>query len=161
RVVEIAKLAAAFRGTSEFALESAQQASAYNATLSHVWGDPLLRDVAKILEDRRPEPLRARIAPRRRLIRLSRITARSFAKRIRLEIPMRATRRPFLLLLCCLFFTSSYAFAQMPQLDALTNRLGTALEGAHTKAVIIADFSGDAGGVTLQEVLLADRLWIS
>jgi hypothetical protein len=52
-------------------------------------------------------------------------------------------------------------FAQMPELEALTNRLGAALEGEQAKAVIIADFSEAAGGVTLQGVLLADRLWIS
>jgi hypothetical protein len=52
-------------------------------------------------------------------------------------------------------------FAQMPELEALTNRLGATLEGEQAKAVVLADFSGEAGGVSLQEVLLADRLWIS
>jgi urease accessory protein len=52
-LLEIAELAAAFRGTSEFALESAQQASAYHSTLSHVWCDPLLDEVAETLADRR------------------------------------------------------------------------------------------------------------
>lgn len=52
-------------------------------------------------------------------------------------------------------------FAQMPELEALTNRLSAALGGEQAKSVIIADFSEESGGVTLQEVLLADRLWIS
>lgn len=42
KLLEVAELAAAFRGTSEFALESAQQGSACRTTLSQVWRDPLL-----------------------------------------------------------------------------------------------------------------------
>ena len=42
RLVEIAELAAAFRSTSEFALESSQQASACSTTLRHVWPNHLL-----------------------------------------------------------------------------------------------------------------------
>jgi urease accessory protein len=42
RLVEIAELAAAFRSTSEFALESSQQASACSATLRQVWPNHLL-----------------------------------------------------------------------------------------------------------------------
>jgi urease accessory protein len=42
RLFEIAKLAAAFRGTSEFALESSQQGSACGAILCQVWPDDLL-----------------------------------------------------------------------------------------------------------------------
>ena len=53
RLLEIAELAAAFRGTSEFALESAQQASAYYATLSRIWPDPLLNEIAETLADLR------------------------------------------------------------------------------------------------------------
>jgi urease accessory protein len=49
RLLEIAELAAAFRGTSEFALESSQQASACRATLSQVWPDPLLDWLAQTL----------------------------------------------------------------------------------------------------------------
>src|SRR6478736_5641087 len=52
-LLKIAELAAAFRGTSEFALESAQQASAYHATLRQVWPDSLLSEVAENLLDRR------------------------------------------------------------------------------------------------------------
>jgi urease accessory protein len=42
RLVEIAELAAAFRSTSEFALESSQQASACSTTLRQVWPNHLL-----------------------------------------------------------------------------------------------------------------------
>jgi urease accessory protein len=52
KLLEIAELAAAFRGTSEFALESAQQASACRSTLSQVWRDPLLDEIASRLADR-------------------------------------------------------------------------------------------------------------
>jgi urease accessory protein len=51
-LLEIAELAAAFRGTSEFALESAQQASACRSTLSQVWPDLLLEEIAQTLADR-------------------------------------------------------------------------------------------------------------
>jgi urease accessory protein len=51
RLVEIAELAAAFRGTSEFALESSQQAAAYLATMRQVWPDPALDCLSKILYD--------------------------------------------------------------------------------------------------------------
>lgn len=51
-LVVIAELAAAFRGTSEFALESSQQASSCRAILSQVWPDPLLDWLAETLADR-------------------------------------------------------------------------------------------------------------
>ena len=41
-LVQLAQLAAAFRGTAEFALESAQQSSACLATLRLVWPDQIL-----------------------------------------------------------------------------------------------------------------------
>src|SRR5262247_3454820 len=52
----IAELAAAFRGTSEFALESSQQASACLATLRAVWPDPALDRLAELLVARRLPP---------------------------------------------------------------------------------------------------------
>jgi len=52
-LLHIAELAAAFRGTSEFALESAQQAAACRSTLSQVWRDPFLDEIAETLENRR------------------------------------------------------------------------------------------------------------
>lgn len=50
-LLEIAELSAAFRGTSEFALESAQQASSCRSTLSQVWPDLLLDEIAQTLAD--------------------------------------------------------------------------------------------------------------
>src|SRR5262249_60924900 len=47
RLLEIAELAAAFRGTSEFALESAQQASACHSTLSRGWRDPPFDEISE------------------------------------------------------------------------------------------------------------------
>src|SRR5262249_24848836 len=45
----VAKLAAVFRSTSEFALESAQQGAAYLATLRRVWCDRLLDWLSDVL----------------------------------------------------------------------------------------------------------------
>lgn len=56
RLFEVAELAAAFRGTSEFALESSQQATACIATLRHVWPDPLLHWLSQRLAERRVRP---------------------------------------------------------------------------------------------------------
>jgi urease accessory protein len=53
RLFEIAELAAAFRGTSEFALESSQQAAACLATLHHVWPDDVLERLSASLSERR------------------------------------------------------------------------------------------------------------
>lgn len=52
KLFEIAELAAAFRGTSEFALESSQQGSACRATLRQVWPDPLLDWLSETLSER-------------------------------------------------------------------------------------------------------------
>jgi urease accessory protein len=51
RLFEVAELAAAFRGTSEFALESSQQASACRTTLQQVWPDGLLESVSQLLSE--------------------------------------------------------------------------------------------------------------
>ena len=51
RLLEIAKLAAAFRGTSEFALESSQQGAACLATLRAVWPDGILGWLADNLRE--------------------------------------------------------------------------------------------------------------
>jgi urease accessory protein len=51
RLLEIAELAAAFRGTSEFALESSQQRSASLATLRQVWPDRLLDSFTDVLRE--------------------------------------------------------------------------------------------------------------
>ena len=59
KLLEIAELAAAFRGTSEFALESSQQATACLATLRHVWPDHLLDWLSEILCERSVQPVMA------------------------------------------------------------------------------------------------------
>jgi len=51
RLLEVAKLAAAFRGTSELALESSQQGSATLATLRQVWPDSLVSWLADALRE--------------------------------------------------------------------------------------------------------------
>src|SRR5262249_42389859 len=55
-LLEIAELAAAFRGTSEFALESSQQAAASLATLRQVWTDSLLDWLSEKLRQHRIQP---------------------------------------------------------------------------------------------------------
>jgi len=56
KLVEIAELATAFRGTSEFALESSQQAAAWLVMLRRVWPDRLLDRLAKTLCERHAQP---------------------------------------------------------------------------------------------------------
>jgi urease accessory protein len=56
KLYEIAELAPAFRGTSEFALESSQQGAACLATLRQVWPDRVLDWLSEILRERRIQP---------------------------------------------------------------------------------------------------------
>jgi urease accessory protein len=56
KLFEIAELAAAFRGTSEFALESFQQAAACLTTLCQVWPDSLLDWLSETLRQHRIQP---------------------------------------------------------------------------------------------------------
>jgi urease accessory protein len=56
RLFEIAELAAAYRGTSEFALESSQQATACITTLRAVWPDRLLDHLSDMLRECRISP---------------------------------------------------------------------------------------------------------
>ena len=56
RLWEIAELAAACRGTAEFALESSQQAAACLALLRRVWPDPLLDALSQVLAERQIAP---------------------------------------------------------------------------------------------------------
>jgi urease accessory protein len=53
---EIAELAAAFRGTSEFALESSQQATACVAMLRQAWSDHVLNWLSERLRERNVRP---------------------------------------------------------------------------------------------------------
>ncbi len=56
KLFAIAELAAAYRGTAEFALESSQQATACLATLRAVWPDRVLDWLSEILSQRRVQP---------------------------------------------------------------------------------------------------------
>jgi urease accessory protein len=49
QLLQLSEIAAAFRGTAEFALESAQQAAAALAVLRRAWPDPLLDWLVKAL----------------------------------------------------------------------------------------------------------------
>jgi urease accessory protein len=51
QLLQLAQVAAAFRGTAEFALESAQQAAAALAILRRAWPDPLLDWMANALRE--------------------------------------------------------------------------------------------------------------
>jgi urease accessory protein len=59
KLLEIAELAAAFRGTAEFALESSQQGTACLKTLSQVWSDSLLVWLSETLRERQVQPAMA------------------------------------------------------------------------------------------------------
>jgi urease accessory protein len=52
KLLEVAELAAAFRGTSELALESSQQAIACLATLRRVWPDHLIDALSELISGR-------------------------------------------------------------------------------------------------------------
>src|SRR5258708_32477161 len=56
KLLEVAELAAAFRGTSEFALESSQQATACLATLRRVWLDRVVESLSELLSERSVPP---------------------------------------------------------------------------------------------------------
>ena len=56
KLFEVAELAAAFRGTSEFALESSQEGAACLATLRRVWPDRILVWLAEQLRKRDIQP---------------------------------------------------------------------------------------------------------
>src|SRR4030095_2386238 len=51
KLLKLSDLAAAFRGTSECALETSQQATACIATLSRAWPDPLIESLSVFLSD--------------------------------------------------------------------------------------------------------------
>lgn len=61
KLMELAELAAAFRGTSEFALESSQQAAACLAMLRQVWPDRFLDWLSGMLGERQVQPALALI----------------------------------------------------------------------------------------------------
>jgi len=55
----------------------------------------------------------------------------------------------------------SYACARIRDSGLVADGLRQALEQAHTKSTIVADFADQAGAVTSEGVSLADRLCIS
>ena len=57
KLLKIAELAAAFRSTSEFSLETSQQATACLATLRRVWPDPLIESLSEFLSELRVAPV--------------------------------------------------------------------------------------------------------
>jgi len=57
KLLEIAELAAAFRSTSEFSLETSQQATACLATLRRVWPEPLIESLSEFLSELRVAPV--------------------------------------------------------------------------------------------------------
>ncbi len=57
KLIKVAELAAAFRGTSEFALETSQQAASCLATLRRVWPDPLIESLSELLLELRVTPV--------------------------------------------------------------------------------------------------------
>ena len=57
KLIEVAELAAAFRGTSEFALETSQQAASCLATLRRVWPHALIDALSELLSELRIAPV--------------------------------------------------------------------------------------------------------
>jgi len=57
KLIEVAELAAAFRGTSEFALETSQQAASCLATLRRVWHHALIDALSELLSELRIAPV--------------------------------------------------------------------------------------------------------
>jgi urease accessory protein len=57
KLLDVAELAAVFRGTSEFALETSQQAASCLATLRRVWPDPRIETLSELLSEHRIAPV--------------------------------------------------------------------------------------------------------
>jgi TonB family protein len=72
------------------------------------------------------------------------------------------SRLVIVLLLCFApIFTGGAALAQALDFDDAVNHLGAALRAAQIHKVIVSDFANDAGRVTLQGVLIADKFWFA
>jgi TonB family protein len=71
--------------------------------------------------------------------------------------------RVLIVLLFCFapIFAGRAALAQSLDFDDAAKHLGTTFREAHIHTVIVSDFVNDAGRVTLQGVLIADRLWFA
>ena len=57
KLLQLSELAAAFRGTAEFALETSQQAMACLATMNRVWPDRLIESLSLFLSDLKIAPV--------------------------------------------------------------------------------------------------------
>ena len=79
RLVEIAELSAAFRGTSEFALEASQQGTSSLATLREVWPDQAIDSLSERLRLRRIQPVLPVV-----------VAVRSAAEGVPVEVALRA-----------------------------------------------------------------------
>jgi urease accessory protein len=85
RLLEIAELSAAFRGTSEFALEASQQGTSCLATLRAVWPDPEIEWLSAALRLRRIQPTLPVV-----------VAVRSAAEGVPLEVALRAFLHGFI-----------------------------------------------------------------
>jgi len=79
RLVEVAELSAAFRGTSEFALEASQQGTSCLATLREVWPDRAIDSLSERLWLRRIQPVFPVV-----------VAVRSAAEGVPVEVALRA-----------------------------------------------------------------------
>jgi urease accessory protein len=84
RLVEIAELSAAFRGTSEFALEASQQGTSSLATLREVWPDRAIDSLSERLRARRIQPVLPVV-----------VAVRSAAEGIPVQVALRAFMHGF------------------------------------------------------------------
>lgn len=65
------------------------------------------------------------------------------------------------LLFCFAPAFAGTAFAQAPDFDNLAKQLSRTLREAQVHTIIVSDFVSDGGRLTLQGVLLADKLWFA
>jgi len=102
RLLEAAALAAAFRGTSEFALETSQQGASCLATLREVWSDPAIDALWEGLQQRRIQPVLPIV-----------IAVRSAAE----GVPVGTALRAFLYALASNFVTAGVRLIPLGQTD--------------------------------------------
>ena len=71
---------------------------------------------------------------------------------------LRNKSRVLALLLCFAFPLAYAALAQSSGVEEVGKQLGNIFRGAHIQKVVVSDFVSDGGRLTLEEVLVADRL---
>src|SRR5262249_18594473 len=84
RLLEISELAAAFRGTAEFALETSQQGASCLATFGDAWPDPVTQGLSQALRVRGLQPVLSVV-----------IAVRSAAQGVPAEVAIRAFLQAF------------------------------------------------------------------